>query len=103
MTLPMREQSYRLATYVRGNDQPRAGIVVDDGLLDVGALLAKSVDKSSGPLPTQVLQVLEKWQQLHPLLQQAARDGRSGKSGAHAIPVRDVRFLAPILYPGTIF
>jgi 2-keto-4-pentenoate hydratase/2-oxohepta-3-ene-1,7-dioic acid hydratase in catechol pathway len=99
----MREQSYRLATYVRGNDEPRAGIVVDDALLDVGALLAKGARKSSGTLPTQVLQVLEKWQQLHPLLQQAARDARSGKAGADAIPVRDVRFLAPILYPGTIF
>ena len=99
----MREQSYRLATYVRGNDEPRAGIVVDDALLDVSALLAKRVEKSSGSSPTQVLQVLEKWQQLHPLLQQAACDARSGKSGAHATPARDVRFLAPILYPGTIF
>src|SRR3984957_14411303 len=99
----MRKESYRLATYVRGDDPPRAGIVVDDALLDVGALLAKSAAKSSGALPTQVLQVLEKWQQLHPLLQQAARDARSGKYGAHTTPARDVRFLAPILYPGTIF
>jgi len=99
----MREQSYRLATYVRGNDEPRAGIVVDDALLDVSALLAKSVVKSSGASPSQVLQVLEQWQRLHPLLQQAARDARGGKAGVNAIPVRDVRFLAPILYPGTIF
>ena len=60
----MREQSYRLASYVRGNDEPRAGIVVDDALLDVSALLAKSDVKSSGASPTQVLQVLEKWQRL---------------------------------------
>jgi len=99
----MREQSYRLATYVRGNDEPRAGIVVDDALLDVSALLVNCVAKSSGTSPTQVLQVLEKWQQFHPLLQQAARDARSGKAGANVIAVRDVRFLAPILYPGTIF
>jgi 2-keto-4-pentenoate hydratase/2-oxohepta-3-ene-1,7-dioic acid hydratase in catechol pathway len=103
MALPIREQSYRLATYVRGYDQARAGIVVDDALLDVSALLAKSVAKSSATSPTQVLQVLENWQQLHPLLQQAARDARSGNDGANATPVRDVRFLAPILYPGTIF
>ena len=103
MALPMREQSYRLATYARSNDEPRAGIVVDDALLDVSALLAKSVVKSSGATPTQVLQVLEQWQRLHPLLQQAARDARAGKAGVNAIPVRDVRFLAPILYPGTIF
>jgi 2-keto-4-pentenoate hydratase/2-oxohepta-3-ene-1,7-dioic acid hydratase in catechol pathway len=99
----MREQSYRLATYVRPHDEARAGIVVDDALFDVGALLAKGATKFSGTLPIQVLQVLEKWQQLHPLLRQAARDARSGKAGADAIPVRDVRFLAPILYPGTIF
>jgi 2-keto-4-pentenoate hydratase/2-oxohepta-3-ene-1,7-dioic acid hydratase in catechol pathway len=103
MTPPMREQSYRLATYVRGNDEPRAGIVVDDTLLDVSPLLAKSVVNSSGASPIQVLQVLGKWQRLHPLLQQAARDARGGKAGVNAIPVRDVRFLAPILYPGTIF
>ena len=99
----MREQSYRLATYVRGNEEPRAGLVVDDGLLDVSALLTTSVAQSSSTPPTQVLQVLERWHQLHPLLQQAARDARIGKAGGNAIPVRDVRFLAPILYPGTIF
>jgi 2-keto-4-pentenoate hydratase/2-oxohepta-3-ene-1,7-dioic acid hydratase in catechol pathway len=103
MTPTMREQSYRLATYVRGNDEPRAGIVVDDGLLDVSALLKKSVAQSSSTPPTQVLQVLERWHQLHPLLQQAARSARSAKAHGNAIPVRDVRFLAPILYPGTIF
>lgn len=99
----MREHSYRLATYIRTDDEPRAGIVVDDALFDVGALLAKSAMTSSGALPAQVLQVLEKWQQVHPLLQQAARNARSGKAGADAIPVRNVRFVAPILYPGTIF
>jgi 2-keto-4-pentenoate hydratase/2-oxohepta-3-ene-1,7-dioic acid hydratase in catechol pathway len=99
----MRKESYRLATYVRGNDEPRAGIVVDDALLDVSAVLAKSAATLSGASPTQVLQVLENWQQLHPLLEQAARDARSGKSGAHGTPARELRFLAPILYPGTIF
>jgi 2-keto-4-pentenoate hydratase/2-oxohepta-3-ene-1,7-dioic acid hydratase in catechol pathway len=99
----MREQSYRLATYARGHEGPRAGIVVDEALLDVGAVLARDVAKSPGTSPIQVLQVLEKWQQLHPLLQQAARDRRSGKTGTDATPVRDVRFLAPILYPGAIF
>ena len=103
MTLPTRDQSYRLATYVGRNDEPRAGIVVDDALLDVGALLAQSAEKSSGTPPMQVLQVLDKWPQLHPLLQRAARDARGGKARAEAIPVSGVRFLAPILYPGTIF
>jgi 2-keto-4-pentenoate hydratase/2-oxohepta-3-ene-1,7-dioic acid hydratase in catechol pathway len=103
MTPPTRDRSYRLATYVGGNEEPRAGIVVDDALLDVGALLAQSAEKSSGTPPLQVLQVLDQWSQLHPLLQRAARDARGGKPRAEAIPVSHVRFLAPILYPGTIF
>ena len=103
MTQPMRAQSYRLATYVRGNDEPRAGIVVDDALFDISALLAKGAAKSQETSPIQVLQVLEKWQQLHPLLEQAARDARGGEAGGNAIPVSEVRFLAPILHPGTIF
>jgi 2-keto-4-pentenoate hydratase/2-oxohepta-3-ene-1,7-dioic acid hydratase in catechol pathway len=99
----MRDQSYRLGTYVRGNESPRAGIVVDQALLDVGALFAKSLVNAPGTSPTQVLQILGQWPQLHPLLQQAARDHRSDKATADAIPLRDVRFLAPILYPGAIF
>lgn len=99
----MREQSYRLATYVRGNDEPRAGIVVDDALLDVTTVVATSGVKSSSTSPAQVLQILDNWPSLHPVLEQAARDQRRGKAGANATPVSDVRFLAPILYPGTIF
>ena len=118
MGSPMREQSYRLATYVRGNEVPRAGIVVDDALLDVTTLMAASGVKSSSTSPAQVLQILEKWLSVNPILEQAAREqrrgtghrgtghrgnGRRGNAGATATPVRDVRLLAPILYPGTIF
>ncbi len=99
----MREQSYRLATYVRGNDVPRAGIVVDDALLDVTTIMAASGMKSSSPSPAQVLQLLGKWASVNPILEQAARDRRRGEAGATATPVGDVRLLAPILYPGTIF
>ena len=99
----MREQSYRLASYVRGNEVPRAGIVVDDALLDVTTVMAMSGVKSPGTSPAQVLQILEKWPSVNPILQQAARDQRRGKAGAAATPVRDVRLSAPILYPGAIF
>ena len=87
MTPTMREQSYRLAAYVRGNDEPRAGIVVDDGLLDVSALLTKSVTQSSRTRPTQVLQALEQWHQLHALLQQAARSAKVGINIPIPVPV----------------
>jgi 2-keto-4-pentenoate hydratase/2-oxohepta-3-ene-1,7-dioic acid hydratase in catechol pathway len=99
----MREQSYRLATYARGHDEPRAGIVVDDALLDVTNVMAASGVQSSDTSPIQVLQVLEKWPSLKPILERAARDQRRGSTGAAATPVRDVRLLAPILYPGAIF
>jgi len=98
-----REQSYRLATYVRGNEQPRAGIVVDDVLLDAAAMVAAGGVKSSSAAPAQVLQILEQWPSLNPVLEQAARDQRRGKPGTAATPLREVRLLAPILYPGTIF
>jgi len=108
MGSPMREQSYRLATYVRGNEEPRAGIVVDNALLDAAAIMAADGATSSSPPPAQVLRILETWPTLNPIFEQAARDqrrgtGRPGKGGAAATPVRDVRLLAPILYPGTIF
>jgi 2-keto-4-pentenoate hydratase/2-oxohepta-3-ene-1,7-dioic acid hydratase in catechol pathway len=81
---------------------------VDDALLDVTTVVAASGGKYSGTSPAQVLQILEKWPSLNPILEQAARDrrrgtGRRGKAGVTATPVRDVRLLAPILYPGTIF
>jgi len=103
MARAKREQSYRLATYVRGKDDPRAGIVVDDALLDATTVMAASGVKSSSTSPAQVLQILEKWSSLHPLFEQAARDQRRGKAGANTMSVHDIRFLAPILYPGTIF
>ena len=109
----MREQSYRLATYVRGNETPRAGIVVDDALLDVTTILAASGETSSSTSPAQVLQILDQWPSVNPILAQAARGqrrgtvhrgaGRRGDAVAMATPVRNVRLLAPILYPGTIF
>jgi 2-keto-4-pentenoate hydratase/2-oxohepta-3-ene-1,7-dioic acid hydratase in catechol pathway len=104
----MREQSYRLATYVRGDDVPRAGIVVDDALLDVTTVVAASGVKSSNTPPAQVLHLLEQWPSVKPILEQVARDqrrgtGRRGRAGAAAMPVTDVRLLAPVLYPGTIF
>jgi 2-keto-4-pentenoate hydratase/2-oxohepta-3-ene-1,7-dioic acid hydratase in catechol pathway len=97
-----------VATFVRGNEVPRAGIVVDDALLDVTTVMATSGVKSSSTSPAQVLQILEKWPSFNPILEQAARDqrrgtGRRGNAGATATSVRDVRLLAPILCPGTIF
>ena len=99
----MREQSYRLATYSLANDDPRAGIVIEDALLDVAAVLARTSMKTASTASFSVLQVLQQWRAVHPLLEQAASDRRRGKSGAPATPLHAVRLLAPVLYPGTIF
>jgi 2-keto-4-pentenoate hydratase/2-oxohepta-3-ene-1,7-dioic acid hydratase in catechol pathway len=102
MATPMREQAYRLATYSHATGEPRAGIVVDDVLIDVAAAMNNTREAHSGESSMSVLQVLEKWDSIHPLLKGIAGDRRSNKGTEVAIPSSQVRFLAPILYPGTI-
>jgi 2-keto-4-pentenoate hydratase/2-oxohepta-3-ene-1,7-dioic acid hydratase in catechol pathway len=97
----MRENAYRLATYADANGDPRAGIIVDEWMIDVaGALAIRTAAHAS---MTSVLAVLQGWGEIHPLLQQVARDARQGKRFAAASALSTVQLLAPILYPGTIF
>jgi 2-keto-4-pentenoate hydratase/2-oxohepta-3-ene-1,7-dioic acid hydratase in catechol pathway len=105
MTPPTsRDCAYRLATYARAGGKPRAGIVVDDALLDVAALLPTTdIESAARAAGVAVREVLAAWPTNHPRLQQAARDRRRGASAIAAIPVADVRLLAPVLYPGTVF
>jgi 2-keto-4-pentenoate hydratase/2-oxohepta-3-ene-1,7-dioic acid hydratase in catechol pathway len=98
----MGEHTYRLATYAHPHGEPRAGIVVDEELLDAAAAL-QTGKRSADTSAVSVLQVLEQWGSIHPLLQQAAADQRSGKGRLTATAVSQVQFLAPVLYPGTIF
>jgi 2-keto-4-pentenoate hydratase/2-oxohepta-3-ene-1,7-dioic acid hydratase in catechol pathway len=90
--------SYRLATYADSRGTPRAGIVVDERIVDVSAAL----HPGSAAAPLSVLDVLQRWDESHPLLQRVAHDTRTGGSPA-AIPLSGVTLLAPILYPGVIF
>ena len=81
--------SYRLATYETTADRtPRAGIVVDDQLLDVGP---------------SVLDLLRSWRESAARLKQVAQSARRGDCASPPIQLARVRLLAPILYPGTIF
>ncbi|HUA25028.1 MAG TPA: fumarylacetoacetate hydrolase family protein [Steroidobacteraceae bacterium] len=98
MAHPLRENSYRLATYTHGGAEPRAGIVVDDEIIDVAAALAGAAAPAMS-----VLQLLGRWAEIHPRLQHLAREKRRRSTGAAALQVADVRFLAPILYPGNVF
>jgi 2-keto-4-pentenoate hydratase/2-oxohepta-3-ene-1,7-dioic acid hydratase in catechol pathway len=98
----MRNQSYRLATYVDAGAQPRAGIVVDERVIDVSAALESNADSPATGV-TSVLNVLQHWVQVHPTLQRVARDVRSGNSKLKTSALSSVKLLAPILYPGVIF
>lgn len=78
----------RIATYSHGNSAPRAGLVVDDGVIDIQRA-------SDGSLPPSVLELLgtENW---YGLLRQDVAGGSIHHRTA------DVRFLTPIARPGKI-
>jgi 2-keto-4-pentenoate hydratase/2-oxohepta-3-ene-1,7-dioic acid hydratase in catechol pathway len=98
----MRDHSYRLATYAAANGEPRAAVVVDDRVIDVCHALAGRAGKVPALSMTSVMAVLQRWDEMHPLLKQVARDARAGKPVAESLDLSTVQLLAPILYPGTI-
>jgi 2-keto-4-pentenoate hydratase/2-oxohepta-3-ene-1,7-dioic acid hydratase in catechol pathway len=91
--------SYRLATYANAHGQPRAGIVVDDRVIDVFAALTHASNHS----PASVLEVLARWDEVRPRLQEIARSARAGQAMPESAKLSNVELLAPILYPGTVF
>jgi len=94
--------AYRLATYM-ARDTPRAGIVVDERLLDISEALNGGATHGTDARPMSVLDVLQRWDDMHPRLQAIARHARQGRESAPALPLSGIRLAAPILYPGTIF
>jgi 2-keto-4-pentenoate hydratase/2-oxohepta-3-ene-1,7-dioic acid hydratase in catechol pathway len=98
----MRDHSYRLATYAAANGEPRAAVIVDDRVIDVCHALAGWAGKVSALSMTSVKAVLQRWDEMHPLLKQVALEARAGKQVAESLDLPAVRLLAPILYPGTI-
>ncbi len=82
----MAETSYRLATYAASGEKPRACIVVDERVVDVAP---------------SVLEVLQSWSQFAVKLPELAAGAR--RKANQGMPLSNVRLLAPILYPGTIF
>jgi 2-keto-4-pentenoate hydratase/2-oxohepta-3-ene-1,7-dioic acid hydratase in catechol pathway len=97
----MRPGSYRIASYAHRDGTPRAGIVVDDRLLDMTEAFADtSIAARAGEFGS-VLEVLRHWSETWPALQQAARQARDGGT-TRGHPSSEVRLLAPVLYPGVI-
>jgi 2-keto-4-pentenoate hydratase/2-oxohepta-3-ene-1,7-dioic acid hydratase in catechol pathway len=99
----MRDNSYRLATYAASDGSPRAGIVVDERVIDVSSALASLDAQALASSGATVLGVLQNWREMHPRLRDIARGARKGTPKQKTLPLSDVRLLAPILYPGTIF
>jgi 2-keto-4-pentenoate hydratase/2-oxohepta-3-ene-1,7-dioic acid hydratase in catechol pathway len=97
----MRSESYRLATYAGPDGIARAGIVVDDEIVDVEQGLGTVGQDPAGALRS-VMSILEHWAQLGPKLRRLARDIRAGAVSARG-PLSSVKLLPPVMYPGTIF
>jgi 2-keto-4-pentenoate hydratase/2-oxohepta-3-ene-1,7-dioic acid hydratase in catechol pathway len=84
---------YRLLSYVDGGTV-KAGVLVKDRVIPAASLLpGLDVDRSS------VLGLLRAWDAVHPRLHAAALNAQP----SDGVPLADVKLLAPILYPGTLF
>jgi 2-keto-4-pentenoate hydratase/2-oxohepta-3-ene-1,7-dioic acid hydratase in catechol pathway len=99
----MPAHSYRLATYADSHGRPRAGLVVDDRVIDVCTSLRTTPAKCLARSMTSVMAVLKLWSEIHPHLQEIARNLRDGKVGPTTFALSNTCFLAPIPHPGTIF
>ena len=86
---PLRQDTYQLATYAGPGEVPRAGIVVDQQIVDLE-------DDS-------VLAILQQWQERAPQLRALARQVRTGAVQRATRPLSAVKLLAPVMYPGTVF
>src|SRR5215510_2861686 len=86
---------YKLLSYQAGRTA-RAGVLVDETVHDVAKVTGIAGHGS-------VLGVLEDWSRARRLLAQAAKRLEGGKGRAKGIPLKRVKLLAPVLYPGNIY
>jgi 2-keto-4-pentenoate hydratase/2-oxohepta-3-ene-1,7-dioic acid hydratase in catechol pathway len=94
---------FRLLSYVKESEVPRAGLLVEDQtVLDVEGVLKGLGMEVDGLCPTSVLSVLEHWDKVLPLIGEGARRYKEMGS-AFPQPLSDVRLAAPILYPPNIY
>jgi 2-keto-4-pentenoate hydratase/2-oxohepta-3-ene-1,7-dioic acid hydratase in catechol pathway len=88
---------YKLLSYQAGRTA-RAGVLVEDAVYDAAKVTGVAAHAS-------VLGVLEDWSRARRLLAQAAKrlEGGRGRGRAKGIPLKRVKLLAPVLYPGNIY
>jgi 2-keto-4-pentenoate hydratase/2-oxohepta-3-ene-1,7-dioic acid hydratase in catechol pathway len=86
---------YKLLSYQAGRTA-RAGVLVTDTVYDAAKVTGVAGHGS-------VLGVLEDWSRARRLLAPAAKRLEAGRGGAKGIPLKRVKLLAPVLYPGNIY
>jgi len=84
---------YKIATY-QTPDGPRAGLVIDDKVLDAAKLTGE-------PAYATVLDILEDWRTAQGVLKKAAAN--AGKSRIKALPLGKAKLLAPVRWPSAIY
>jgi 2-keto-4-pentenoate hydratase/2-oxohepta-3-ene-1,7-dioic acid hydratase in catechol pathway len=84
---------YKLATY-QSPDGPRAGLVIDDKVLDAAKLTGK-------PAYGTMLGILEDWRTAQGVIKKAAAN--AGKSRLKAVPLGRAKLLAPVRWPSAVY
>ncbi len=87
--------SYRLLSYRSGRDA-RAGVLVDEQVYDATKV-------SGNAAYTSVLAILQDWSEAKTAIALGAQRIAAGKSRTKGTPLKRVKLLAPILYPGNIY
>jgi 2-keto-4-pentenoate hydratase/2-oxohepta-3-ene-1,7-dioic acid hydratase in catechol pathway len=87
--------SYKLLSHEVGRDA-RAGLLIGTTVYDPAKVTGNAAHAS-------VLGLLQDWGKTKRALAQAARQIESGKSRVKGVPVKGLRLLAPVLYPGDIY
>jgi len=94
---------FRLLSYVKESDAPRAGLLVEDQkVLDVEKVIKTLGEEVGGLCPISVLSILEHWDKVSLWLGAGARRIKEMCSD-FARPLAEVQLAAPILYPPSIY
>jgi 2-keto-4-pentenoate hydratase/2-oxohepta-3-ene-1,7-dioic acid hydratase in catechol pathway len=95
---------FRLLTYVRQHDGPRAGLFVEGkGVIDIEAILESEALAVDEIRPVSMLNVLDHWEKVYPVLCAVVDDPGAASASSRFFPLSDIRLTAPILYPSNIY
>ena len=86
---------YKLLSF-RVGQGARAGVLLGDTVYDAAKITGVVAHSS-------VLGMLEDWSRVRRLLARASKQIESGKARSRGVPLKRVRLLAPVLYPGAIY